>query len=97
MKARLVKCVPCSDLQTLTGSPLSTKHKVPVRPCSQTGTKWGMGVRQALFPGPALGAAKRGCRLPDAILHGKRSYRPRSRAVRRLAATGLLSEAFQLA
>jgi hypothetical protein len=30
----------------------------------------------------------RGCRLPDAILHGKRSLRPRSRAVQRLAATG---------
>ena len=38
-----------------------------------------------------------GCQLPDAILHGKRSYRPRSRAVQSLAATGLLSEAFQLA
>jgi hypothetical protein len=37
------------------------------------------------------------CQLPDAILHGKRSYRPRSRAVRHLAANGLLSEAFQLA
>ena len=38
-----------------------------------------------------------GCQLPDAILHGKRSLRPRSRAVQRLAATELLSEAFQLA
>ena len=34
-----------------------------------------------------------GCRLPDAILHGWRSCRPRSRAVQNLAATGLLSEA----
>ena len=50
--------------------------------------KWGMGVRHALFPEPALGAPLRGCRLPDAILHGKRSYRPRSRAVHRLAAFG---------
>jgi hypothetical protein len=56
-----------------------------------------MGVRHALFPRLALGAAFRGCQLPDAILHGKRSYRPRSRAVRHLAASGLLSEAFQLA
>jgi len=48
--------------------------------------KWGMGVRQSLFPGPALGAHPcGGCRFPDAILHGKRSFRPRSRAVRRLA------------
>jgi hypothetical protein len=30
---------------------------------------------------------KRGCRLPDAILHGKRSYRPRSRAAQCLAST----------
>ena len=28
-----------------------------------------------------------GCQLPDAILHGKRSLRPRSRAVQRLAVT----------
>jgi len=47
--------------------------------------KWGMGARHTLFPGPALGAPLRGCRLPDAILHGKRSFRPRSRAVQRLA------------
>jgi len=38
-----------------------------------------------------------GCQLPDAILHGKRSCRPRSRAVQHLAMAGLLSEAFQLA
>ena len=38
-----------------------------------------------------------GCQLPDAILHGKRSLRPRSRAVQPLAVAGLLSEAFQLA
>jgi hypothetical protein len=45
-----------------------------------------MGVRHALFPVLALGApAVRGCQLPDAILHGKRSHRPRSRAVQRLA------------
>ena len=55
-----------------------------------------MGVRHALFPMLALGAAI-GCQLPDAILHGKRSLRPRSRAVQHLAAAGLLSEAFQLA
>jgi hypothetical protein len=41
---------------------------------------------------PTLGAAG-GCRLPDAILHGKRSCRPRSRAVQRFAVAGLLSEA----
>jgi hypothetical protein len=42
-------------------------------------------------------SAEAGCQLPDAILHGKRSLRPRSRAVQGLAVTGLLSEAFQLA
>ena len=36
-----------------------------------------------------------GCQLPDAILHGKRSLRPRSRAVQHLSAAGLSSEAFQ--
>jgi hypothetical protein len=41
--------------------------------------------------------AMQGCQLPDAILHGKRSYRPRSRAVQHFAVTGLSSEAFQLA
>ena len=48
-----------------------------------------MGVRRALFPGLTLGAAReRGCQLPDAILHGKRSLRPRSRAVQGLATVG---------
>jgi hypothetical protein len=58
-----------------------------------------MGVRHALFPVLAFGApAWRGCQLPDAILHGKRSHRPRSRAAQRLfTASELLSEAFQLA
>jgi hypothetical protein len=47
-----------------------------------------MGVRHSLFPEPTLGAHPRGgCRFPDAILHGKRSFRPRSRAVQRLAVT----------
>jgi hypothetical protein len=35
----------------------------------------------------------RGCWFPDAILHGKRSYRPRSRAVQRLAVAEILSVA----
>ena len=57
-----------------------------------------MGVRHALFPMLTFGAPpRRGCQLPDAILHGKRSLRPRSRAVQRLTVAELLSEAFQLA
>jgi hypothetical protein len=37
--------------------------------------KWGMGGRHSLFPGPALDALPfGGCRIPDAILHGKRSF-----------------------
>ena len=32
--------------------------------------------------------AGRGCQLPDAILHGKRSHRPRSRAVQSVTAAG---------
>src|SRR5438093_13049741 len=74
----------------------SAKTDVPAKPSSPAGTKWGVGVRHALFPVLALGAHI-GCQLPDAILHGKRSLRPRSRAVQRLAAAELLSEAFQLA
>jgi hypothetical protein len=37
------------------------------------------GIRRAHF---------RGCRIPDAILHGKRSYRPRSRAGRHFSMRG---------
>jgi hypothetical protein len=56
-----------------------------------------MGVRQALFPMPTLGAHPcGGCQLPDAILHGKRSYRPRSRAVQCLAAAGFRVRLFSL-
>ena len=42
---------------------------------------------RSLSRSPALGATV-GRRLPDAVLHGKRSFRPRSRAVRRLSAGG---------
>jgi hypothetical protein len=60
-----------------------------VQRLAASGFRRGMGVRHALFPVPTLGASpKRGRRLPDAILHGKRSLRPRSRAVQRLAASG---------
>jgi hypothetical protein len=45
-----------------------------------------MGVRHSLFPELTLDAHPRGgCQIPDAILHGKRSFRPRGRAVQRLA------------
>jgi len=37
-----------------------------------------------------------GCQLPDAILHGKRSLRPRGRAVQRLAASGFRVRLFSL-
>src|SRR5580700_5707465 len=73
------------------------KQKAPARPCGQTEANWGLGVRHSLFPTLTLGAPLRGCQLPDAILHGKRSFRPHSRAVQRLAVTELLSEASKLA
>jgi len=74
------------------------KQTSPPSLAARRGRRWGMGVRHTLFPMPTLGATQvRGRRLPDAILHGKRSFRPRSRAVQRVSATGLLSEAFQLA
>ena len=51
--------------------------------------KWGMGVRHCSLSRTGIRRALfRGCRLPDAILHGKRSFRPRSRAVQRLAVAG---------
>jgi len=37
-----------------------------------------------------------GCQLPDAILHGKRSLRPRGRAVQCLAAAGFRVRLFSL-
>jgi hypothetical protein len=50
------------------------------------GQIWGMGVRHTLFPVPTIWRSPRGgCRLPDAILRGKRSPRPRGRAVQLLA------------
>ena len=53
----------------------------------QRARKWAVGVRHTLFPMPTLGASSReGCRLPDAIFHGKRNFRPRSRAVAGVAA-----------
>lgn len=70
------------------------KQKSPLNLSVQRGLKRGMGVRHSLFPVPTLGARPRGgCRLPDAILHGKRSFRPHSRAVERLAAIRFSSEA----
>ena len=75
----------------------SKKQKAPAQPCGQTKANWGLGVRHSLFPTLTLGAPLRGCQLPDAILHGKRSFRPHSRAVQRLAVTELSSEASWLA
>ena len=46
-----------------------------------------MGVRHSLFSRADIRRLFTGCQLPDAILHGKRSFRPRSRAVQCLANT----------
>ena len=73
------------------------KQKAPVQSCDRTEANWGLGVRHSLFPTLTLGAPSRGCQLPDAILHGKRSCRPHSRAVQRLAAAESSSEASKLA
>ena len=65
--------------------PLRLKNKRPRRTLRSNGDEIGGWEFATLsFPVPALGAVF-GCRLPDAILHGKRSMRPRSRAVQRLA------------
>jgi hypothetical protein len=49
---------------------------------------------RSLSRSPTLGATE-GRRLPDAVLHGKRSCRPRSRAVRALSSPEVSSEASQ--
>jgi hypothetical protein len=71
------------------------KNKIPARPCGRTG-KMGDGRSPRALSRAGIRRLM-GRQLPDAILHGKRSCRPRSRAVQRFAATGLSSEAFQLA
>jgi len=76
---------------------LYVKQKAPARSFDRTEANWGLGVRHSLFPTLTLGAPLRGCQLPDAILHGKRNFRPHSRAVQHLAVTELLSEASWLA
>jgi hypothetical protein len=48
------------------------------------------------FPRWLLGAFFKCCQLPDAILHGKRSLRPRSRAVQRLASAEFRVRLFSL-
>jgi len=55
-----------------------------------------VGVRQALFPVLAFGAPQGGAASFSTLFSTASGvYRPRRRAVQRLAATGLLSEAFQ--
>jgi len=49
------------------------------------------------FPGPALGAPSRGCRLPDAVLHGKRSHSASQQGRPAPCGHWISSEAFQLA
>jgi len=48
-------------------------------------------------PGPALGAPSRGCRLPDAVLHGKRSHSASQQGRPAPFGHWISSEAFQLA
>ena len=75
----VLSCLPIGPfLKTLLrwGSGLSwgnsacPKHKVPARPYGRAGTKWGMGVRQALFPALAFGASFLG--LPASRRHSPR-------------------------
>ena len=68
---RVSPCRVCSWSRSAIAEP-PQKQIVPAQPCGQTGTKWGMGVRHALFPNADI-RRRFGCRLPDAILHGQRS------------------------
>ena len=89
-----------------------TKRKVPARPCGQFSfhktksprptlrsnrDKSGDGsAPSSLSHADIRHAPFGGCQLPDAILHGKRSLRPRGRAVQRLADTGFRVRLFSL-
>src|SRR5262245_50839589 len=63
------------------------KQIVPAQPCDRTGTKWGVGVRHALFPVADI----RRHWLPASRRYSPRLaefVRPRSRAVQRLTLAG---------
>ena len=76
----------------------SSLKKVPTRPCGRVGTKWGMGVRHALFPVLALGAPQGGAAsFPTLFSTASGVAGLVAGPSKRLAAAGLLSEAFQLA
>ena len=78
----------------------SRRKNISPRPIPQSGIKQGqMGDGSApssLSHADIRRAPFGGCQLPDAILHGKRSLRPRGRAVQRLAATGFRVRLFSL-
>jgi hypothetical protein len=83
--------------RSIPGARLREKNENPARSCDRTGKSGDGSSPCSLSRADIRRSPRGGCRLPDAILHGKRSYRPRSRAVQRVTATGLLSEAFKLA
>jgi hypothetical protein len=74
-------------------------QEVPAGLAARQGLNGGWEFATLSFPRWHLAPRLRGCQLPDAILHGKRSLRPRSRAAQRpvCRSTELSSEAFQLA
>jgi hypothetical protein len=84
-----------SELKSLTQIPVD--RKALDGPATRPNTPLAVENSVGKLAAPLWRGRLIGCRLPDAILHGKRSHRPRSRAVQHLTVTGLLSEAFQLA
>ena len=82
------------------GIDLATLGLEKISPCQTLRSdrdKFGSGSSPHSLPRAGIRRPGRGCQLPDAILHGKRSFRPHSRAVQGLAATEVLSEASWLA
>src|SRR6516225_8780349 len=79
--------------------PFRKNKKSPPDLAVKQGLNGGWEFATLSFPRWHLAPRLRGCQLPDAILHGKRSLRPRSRAAQRpvCRSTELSSEAFQLA
>jgi hypothetical protein len=88
--------MPARDLSELDVSSSLQKHKSPPGLSVERGQMGDGSVPGSLSHADIRRAPFGGCQLPDAILHGKRSLRPRGRAVQRLAASGFRVRLFSL-
>jgi hypothetical protein len=84
---RDVKRGDCSRRPSWLGLGCPKKRYVPAEMLLPTGTNLGGGSAPRSLSHADI-RRRAGCQLPDAILHGKRSFRPHSRAVQRLTPSG---------